>query len=88
MKAPNLLFLNENQNIGKNYLNNNFENQEQNLIFKDKTDILFPLNNKDILFPKNSNENICLNEFIKIMDDSKSYATKPDITEDESTESL
>lgn len=88
MKAPNLLFLNESQNISGNDLNNNFENQEQNLIFKDKTDILFPLNNKDLLFPKNSNENICLNEFIKIMDDSKSDTTKPDIIEDESTESL
>ena len=88
MKAPNLLFLNENLNINGNEINNNLENQDQNLLFKDKTDSPFPLNNKEFLFPKNINENINLNEFIKIMDDSKSDTTKPDITENESIESL
>ena len=88
MKAPNLLFLIENQNINGHELNNNLEKQDENILFKDKNNILFPLNNKDLLLPKNSNENICLNEFIKIMEDSKSDSTKSEILEDESSELL
>ena len=88
MKAPNLLFLNENKNIKGQELNNIFEKEDQNVLFNDKNNIPFPLNNKDLLLSKNSNENFFLNEFIKIMEDSKSDSTKPQITEDESTESL
>ena len=85
MKNTNIILLNENQNINDLYLNNSSENQNHNLLLQDKNDFVFPLNSCIYLTQK-INEKLTIEEFKKIMDDSKSETTKSEITDDESSE--
>ena len=80
MKEENILSLNENQKLNEPKLNNIHEEQSPNAFCKNKKDCFFPLK-----FPAIVNENIILEEFKKIMDDSKSEETKSEISEDETS---
>ena len=86
MKNTNIILLNENQNINELYLNNSFENQNQNLLLQDKNDFVFPFNSNFYLSQK-TNEKLTIEEFKKIMNDyPKAETTKSEITDDESSE--
>ena len=83
MKNTNINLTNENQNLNDLYLNNSSENQNKNLFFQDKNDFDFPLNSS--LYQK-TDEKLTFEEFLKIMNDSKSQISKSEITDDESSE--
>lgn len=85
MKEANIGILNENQNINKYDLNNNFENQSLNLIIQNKNEPILFLNT----FPQNCqkiNEKISLKEFINIMDNTISETIKTEIKDEDSSE--
>lgn len=78
MKEENLQLLNENLKLNESGPTNIYEEQSLNVLFQNKKNFFFNLN-----FPQKINENIALEEFKRIMDDSKSITTNSEISFDE-----
>ena len=82
MKNTNIILLNENQNINELYLNNFSVNQNQILLLQDKNKFVFS-SNSNLYISLKANEKLTIEEFKKIMDDSKSEIDNSEKTDDE-----